>query len=367
MTDRTRSKNFPVISTDSNADAVWQKQVTDSIVDVDRLAEVLPVDRQAVAETAAVYPLRITPYFLSLIRQAGDPLWRQVIPDRAELADRTGLADPLADRRHSPVPGLVHRYPDRVLWLVAGRCATYCRFCFRKARLGRAGDLSDARIDQGLAYIRRNPAIWEVILSGGDPLMLSDQRLEAILTGLGAIGHVAVRRIHTRMPITLPQRITPALTAILARHQPLYLMIHCNHPAELTAQSTAVIGKLADAGVPLASQSVVLNGLNDDPATLAALFKTLVAHRVRPYDLHLADPTAGTAHWRTNPQAAIALAKALRGHLSGLCQPHLLMELPEGAGKVPLAPRYVRRKGSAAWQVETFRGQRVDVPIHRRR
>jgi len=339
----------------------WQEQAAAAVVDADRLAAVLPIDHDAVARVARVYPLRISSHFLSLIKSPGDPLWRQVVPDPAELADPGGLADPLAEAAHSPAPGLIHRYPDRVVWLVAGRCATHCRFCFRKARLGKAEDLTDTQIEQGLDHIRRTPAIWEVILSGGDPLMLSDRRLEDILTALDGIAHVAVRRIHTRVPVTLPQRITPALTALLARFQPLYLMIHCNHPAELTAASTAAIDSLADAGLPLGSQTVVLRGINDDPAVMAELFKTLVQRRVRPYDLHLADPAAGTAHFRTGPQTAVALAKALRGHVSGLCQPHLLVDLPAGGGKVPLAPRYGRKKAATAWEVENYRGQRVRV------
>jgi len=332
-------------------------------VDPERLAEVLSIDGDAAARVAAVYPLRITPHLLSLTNAPDDPIWRQMVPDSAELADPAGLADPTDEQGQSPAPGLIHRYPDRVVWLVSGRCAAHCRFCFRKARLGKAADLTEAQIDRGIDYIRRTPAIWEVILSGGDPLMLSDRRLEAIFSALCAIDHVAVRRIHTRMPISLPERITPDLAALLARFQPLYLMVHCNHPAELNAASTQALARLADAGLALGSQTVVLKGVNDDPSVMAALFKALVQRRVRPYDLHVADPAAGTAHFRTGPQAAIDIAGALRGHVSGICQPHLLIDLPEGGGKVPLGPGYVRKKGNKTWEVENYRGQRTKVAI----
>jgi len=279
-----------------------------------------------------------------------DPIGRQFIPTLAELeiaADETG--DPTGDLTHSPVEGIVHRYPDRVLLTPTRACAVYCRFCFRRERVGPATGamLSAEALDTALAYVASRPEIWEVILTGGDPLILPARRLAAIMRRVGAIDHVRVLRIHTRLPVAAPERITPALVrAMKASGKATFVGLHVNHPRELTADARAACARIIDAGVPMLSQSVLLRGVNDDPEVLAALMRALVESRIRPYYLHHGDAAPGTAHLRVTLAEGQALVRALRGRLSGLCQPTFVLDIEGGHGKVPVGPRYLADDGA---------------------
>jgi lysine 2,3-aminomutase len=301
-----------------------------------RTADVAAAD--AVAER---YAVAITPHLAGLIRPGdpADPIARQFVPHAAELAPAAGeIADPIGDAAHSPLKGIVHRHADRVLLLPILACPVYCRFCFRRERVGPdGGALTAAELEAALAYVADRPEIWEVILTGGDPLMLSDRRLADIVGRLDAIGHVRVIRIHTRMPVADPARITEELCDALAgAAKPAYVAIHCNHPRELAPEVRAACARLARRGLPLLGQTVLLEGVNDDIATLEALMRALVAARVKPYYLHHADLAPGTGHFRTTVEAGQALAAELRRRTSGLCQPTYVLDIPGGFGKVPL-------------------------------
>ncbi len=252
----------------------------------------------ALEAVVAAFPMKINPYFLSLIHSPDGPLGRQVIPSVAELEDMGCSQDPLSEEGQAPVPQVIHRYPHRVVFLVSNQCAVHCRFCMRKRRVAHTPQVASALLEQGLDYIRRTTRINEVILSGGDPLLLSDMRLKEILEALRRFEHIRLLRIHTRVPNVLPQRVTPALAACLKPFQPLYLNIHFNHPAELTPQSSAACALLADAGIPLGSQTVLLKGINDDAQILRQLMEGLLVMRVKPYYLHQLDRVPGTRHFQ---------------------------------------------------------------------
>lgn len=312
-----------------------------------------------VASVAEIFPFRVTPYYAGLIRGTDDPIWRQCVPDERELYDSDQRPDPLAETSLSPVPGLIHRYPDRVVLLVSNRCPVYCRFCMRKRHVGE-GDapLRGESLDRALAYIAGNPAIRDVILSGGDPLMLDDESLDHVLGRLRMIPHVAILRIGSRVPVTLPERITPELCDMLKRHHPLYLNTHFNHPDEITPSSTAACALLADAGIPLGNQTVLLAGVNDSVATMRELMSGLLALRVRPYYIHQMDLVRGTGHFRTPVSEGLEIIRGLRGHLSGLGVPHYVIDLPEGKGKVPILPDNLEREGDLLF-LRTYQGERV--------
>lgn len=314
-------------------------------------------------DVARRYPFRVSRHLLGLLREPGDPLWRQVVPDPRELEDALGWEDPLAEETLSPVPHLVHRYPDRVLWLVSRECAVLCRFCTRKRRWQNRGSLSAPELQAGLDYIRGHREIRDVLLSGGDPLMLSVEQLGSILASLRSIPHVEIIRIGTRVPVAAPQRITLALARLLARHHPLYVNIHFNHPVEVTAESAKACTRLADAGIPLGSQTVLLKDVNDDSAVLADLFKQLLRLRVRPYYLLQMDLMRSTAHFRTPLISGLQIIQALRNRISGLAVPQLLLDLPGGHGKIPLVPRYVERVEQDRLQLVDFRNQSCDYPL----
>ena len=327
-----------------------------------------------IADVARRYAVAITPVMRALIDPAdpADPIARQVVPSSAELDERPDeRADPIGDAAHAPVPGLVHRYADRVLLMPVGVCPVYCRYCFRRDRVGPGpGDgerrdhaaLDDAALARAYAYIRDHPAIWEVILSGGDPLMLGAGRLAAIAAALAAIDHVAILRVHTRVPVADPARVTPALVAALrGTRLTAWVAVHLNHPRELGEAALAALARLADAGVPLLGQSVLLRGVNDDPAVLEALFRAMVQARVKPYYLHHPDPAPGTGHFRVPLGAGRALAGALRGRVSGLCQPTYVLDLPGGAGKVPAGPCYLEGSDAAGWTATDPAGGRHDL------
>ncbi len=333
-----------------------------SVVQTRDLPTNLVADGQALAQVAARFPMKIDPYFLGLIRSADDPLGRQVIPHPDELLDAAGTEDPLAEEHQSPAPQILHRYPHRVVFLVSSRCAVHCRFCMRKRRVAAGPQVPAAMIEAGLDYIRAHPEINEVILSGGDPLMLADDRLLSILQALRRIGHLRWLRLHSRMPIVQPQRVTPELARLLARFHPLYLNIHCNHPAEITPQSAAACGLLADAGIALGSQSVLLRGVNDAAESLKALFEGLLAIRVKPYYLHQLDRVPGTAHFQVPLTVGLELMAALRGRLSGLAIPHYMIDLPGGGGKIALTPEAVVERHPAHWRVRNWQGKIYDYP-----
>ena len=326
-------------------------------------AERLP----ALEEVAARYAVAIAPAMVDLIDREDlhDPIARQFISDAAEL-DTTPeeLVDPIGDGAHEVSEGLIHRYPDRVLLKLVSVCAVYCRFCFRRETVGQegAGALSGEALDAALAYIRDHDEIWEVVVSGGDPLVASPRRLARLMRGLAAIPHVKIVRFHTRVPVVAPERVTPELIdSIKAAGKTTWVAIHANHPRELTSEARAAIGRLADAGIPLVSQSVLLAGINDDAGTLAALLRAFVECRVKPYYLHHGDLAPGTSHFRTTIAAGQALMRELRGTVSGLCQPTYVLDIPGGHGKVPIGPDYLSRE-DASLLVEDPSGRRHAYP-----
>jgi lysine 2,3-aminomutase len=303
----------------------------------------------ALERVAARYAVAITPAVADLIDHAdpADPIARQFVPDAAELDQQPDeRSDPIGDDTHSPVTGIVHRYPDRVLLKLTHLCATYCRFCFRRETVGQgdAAPLSRAALETALRYIAEHCEIWEVIFSGGDPLVLSERRLRAVMARLATIDHVKVIRFHTRMPVVEPQRITPALVrAVTAAGTATYVVLHANHPRELSSAARAACARFIDAGVPMLSQSVLLRGVNDDPETLGELMRAFVECRIKPYYLHHADLARGTAHLRTTIEDGQDLMRHLRGRFSGLCQPTYVLDIPGGHGKSPIGPDYLRR------------------------
>jgi len=297
-------------------------------------------------EVLEKFPLSITPYYFSLINFAdyrNDPIFIQAFPSPRELnISRYDLKDPLLEEKDSPTPLITHRYPDRVLFLVSNMCAMYCRHCTRKRRVGDRDSIPDRdEIREGLEYIRATPAVRDVLLSGGDPFLLDDDYLDWILTELGKIPHVEVVRIGTRTPAVLPYRITDSLVAMLKRHQPLWVNTHFNHPRELTTSAREALRKLADAGIPLGNQSVLLAGVNDCPRIMKRLVHKLVQCRVRPYYLYQCDLSEGLSHFRTPVGKGIEIIESLIGHTSGFAVPTYVIDAPGGGGKIPIMPNYL--------------------------
>jgi lysine 2,3-aminomutase len=319
------------------------------------------------ARVAERYAVAITPDIAGLIDRADprDPIARQFVPDTAELTTTLEeRADPIGDDAHSPVAGIVHRYPDRVLLKLVNVCAVYCRFCFRREMVGPGKKaLSAQQLDAALDYIAAHPEIWEVILTGGDPLVLSARRLGDVIKRIAAIEHVKIVRLHTRLPVVSPEKITPALVrALKASGATTYVALHANHPRELTAPVRAACARIADAGIPMVSQSVLLRGVNDDVQTLEALMRAFVECRIKPYYLHHADLAPGTAHFRTSIAEGQALMRALRGRMSGLAQPAYVLDIPGGHGKVPVGPGYIDMCGEAGAVVEDINGKKRGYP-----
>lgn len=340
----------------------WQQSLAASLSDPAAIAARFGLDPEVTERVAARYPLRLTPQLLALLEGGGDPLGRQFLPDGRELAE-DGLADdPLAEEQLAPLPAIVHRYPSRVLLLAGNDCAAYCRFCTRKRRVGCAAfNLPFGELLAGIDYIAANPVISEVILSGGDPLLLPDEALQELLERLRRIAHVGVLRIATRTLSALPERITPALAGLLGSCAPLYLTTHFNHPRELTPAASAACSLLAGAGVPLANQTVLLGGVNDDAGTLAVLCNGLLQRRVRPYYLHQLDPVRGTGHFRVRLERGLELVAALRRSVSGLAVPHYIVDLPGGRGKVALTPESVVSLGATV-VLRSAAGELVELP-----
>jgi lysine 2,3-aminomutase len=317
----------------------------------------------ALDQVAARYAVAITPTLVHAIDPTDphDPLALQFVPDARELKSRVEEnADPIGDQAHSPIPGVVHRYPDRALIKLINACAVYCRFCFRRAMVGPGrGALTGAALEDALDYIRRTPQIWEVILTGGDPLLLPARRMKEIMTRLAAIEHVKVIRLHTRMPIAAPERITPALVRALRTGKATFVVLHANHARELAEATRSACARLIDAGIPMLSQSVLLRGVNDNAETLGALMRALVECRIKPYYLHHADLAPGTAHLRTTIAEGQALMRGLRGRYSGLCQPEYVLDIPGGHGKAPIGPAYLSADQA---EVIDFKGARHAYP-----
>jgi lysine 2,3-aminomutase len=333
----------------------------DELVDAGLIA---PGRLPALERVAARYAIAITPASLALIdpNDPADPIARQFAPDVAELEATPGEdGDPVGDLTHSPVDGIVHRYPDRALLMLTHTCATYCRFCFRRERVGTkgAGMLGSNALRAALAYIAKTPQIWEVILTGGDPLVLSPRRLASVMAELAKIEHCKVVRVHTRVPAVAPERITPAMVqALKCEGKAVYVALHANHPRELTPAARTACARLVDAGVPMVSQTVLLRGVNDDAAVLEQLMRAFVETRIKPYYLHHGDRAPGTGHLRVPLAEGQALMKAIRGRVSGLAQPTFVLDIPGGHGKVPVGPVYLDETDAGLTVEDPWGGRR---------
>jgi lysine 2,3-aminomutase len=324
----------------------WQALLQKSITDPAHLPAFFRFDPENIHRVTTIYPMRINPYYLSLIKKPGDALWRQAVPDALELEDTVCMEDPLNEENLSPVPNLVHKYPDRALFLVHNQCAVYCRFCTRKRKVGRKEmRVSLKTINAGINYLQQTPAIKDVLVSGGDPLLLDDNRLDYILSQLRTIKHVDIIRIGSRVPCTLPMRITKKLAATIKQHHPIYINTHFNHPDEITPEAATACNRLADAGIPLGSQTVLLKGVNDDPEIIKHLMYKLLRIRVKPYYLFQTDMTKGTDHFRTPIDTGLDIMRSLIGHVSGMALPTFAVDAPGGGGKMPLLPNYIEQTG----------------------
>jgi lysine 2,3-aminomutase len=338
---------YPDATIDDWNDWRWQNRSrVRTLADLARMITLSEEETAAISRHTGALPVGITPYYASLLDRwdSGQGLRRTVVPVLGEyLRGRGEAEDPLGEDSHSPVPGLVHRYPDRVLLLVTNFCSVYCRYCTRARMVGSVGERSvkKADIELALAYIEQTPAIRDVLISGGDPLSLDDDRLEYILKRLRKIPHVEFLRIGSKQPVVQPMRITPALTRILKRYHPLWMSLHFTHPDELTPEVAEVCGRLADAGIPLGSQTVLLKDVNDDVDTLKKLMHGLLRIRVKPYYLYQCDPISGSAHFRTPVSKGVELIRALRGHTTGYAVPTFVVDAPDGGGKIPIGPDYV--------------------------
>ncbi len=340
----------------------WQKALDESLTRLEELAHLFRIDIESLKPVVERYPMRITPYYLSLMKKPGDPIWLQCVPDPRELEDDNLFVDPLNEEGLTPVPGLIHRYPDRVVLLVSSACPTLCRFCMRKSRIRHQKVLNVRTFfDAALKYIEEASVIRDVILSGGDPLLLSDESLEDILGRLRKIPHLEMLRINTRIPVTLPERITAGLCRMLKRYHPVYVNTHFNHPLEITPQSGDACARLADAGIPLGNQTVLLRGVNDDPVVMKKLMQKLLTIRVRPYYIHQPDLVRGTGHFHTSVDQGLEIMAALRGHTSGMAVPYYMIDLPGGKGKVPIHPDDVKRQGQAFF-LRNYLGEIVEYP-----
>ena len=347
----------------------WQKNVHQGVDSLAKLhayvaerfgAEVADreIDVDALQPAFENFQMRITPAALELIQEPGDAMWNQYVPTMQELDIVDGVIDSLDEDGDSPVPNITHRYPDRVLFLVSPVCASYCRFCTRRRKVGDPEKIPLNQYDSAFDYIAAHPEVRDVILSGGDPMMLSDRRLEYIFQRLRAIPHVEIVRIGSRITSHLPERITPEFCEMVKKYHPIYMNTHFDHPSELTPAAVAALGRLADAGVPLGCQTVLLRGVNDDPVIMKELMQRLMKARVRPYYIYMADQVAGGEHFRTTVEKGLEIIKALRGWTSGLAVPHFVIDAPGGGGKVPLLPEYVEEINEDEVVFRNYEGKR---------
>lgn len=348
----------------------WHWQLKNRITTLEQLQRLMPtLTPEEYAGTQLAnhkLALAITPYFFNLIDPADEhcPIRRQVIPRLEETHTAPWeMSDPCGEDEHSPVPGLVHRYPDRVLFLVTDRCAAYCRYCTRSRLVSNASGYDfHPNFTAQLDYIRRHPEIRDVLLSGGDPLLFSDEKLDQLLGALRAIPHVEFVRLGTRIPVFLPQRITPVLCAMLKKHHPLFISIHSNHPRELTIEVRAALERLADAGIPLGNQSVLLRHVNDDAEVMKAHVQKLLMCRVRPYYIYQCDLIAGSAHLRASVRKGLEIMQALRGHTTGYAVPTYVIDAPGGGGKVPVSPEYVLSRNADRVVIRNYEGKIFEYP-----
>jgi lysine 2,3-aminomutase len=338
----------------------WQKLLHESVDTLDKLAARFgdAIDVEALKPAFDNFQMRITPAALAQIKEVGDPMWNQYVPTVQELDIVDGVIDSLDEDGDSPVPNITHRYPDRALFLVSPVCASYCRFCTRRRKVGDPEKIPLNQYDSAFAYLAEHSEVRDVILSGGDPMMLSDRRLEYIFERLRAIPHIEIIRIGSRITSHLPERITPEFCEMVRKYHPVYMNTHFNHPSELTPATVAALGRLADAGVPLGCQTVLLKGVNDDPQVMKELMQKLLKARVRPYYIYMADQVAGGEHFRTQVEKGLEIVKALRGWTSGLAVPHFVIDSPGGGGKVPLLPEYVEEINEDEVIFRNYEGKR---------
>lgn len=356
------------IPDDNWDDWVWQlKNRLTQMGDLQEWMSLLTEDeREGVRLSGNRLAMAITPYFFNLINPEDEncPIRKQVIPRSGEVEVKNWeMGDPCGEDSHSPVPGLVHRYPDRVLFLVTDRCAAYCRYCTRSRLVSNASGYDfHPDFDRQIEYIKNHPEIRDVLLSGGDPLLLSDSKLDRILGELRKIEHIEFVRIGSRIPLFLPQRITPSLCEILRKHHPLFISIHANHPSELTVEVRDALSRLADAGIPLGNQSVLLKGVNDDVTTLKALLHKLLMCRVRPYYLYQCDLIKGSSHLRVSVRKGIELMNQIRGHTTGYAVPQYVIDAPGGGGKIPINPEYILSHSRDRVVIRNFEGKVFEYP-----
>jgi lysine 2,3-aminomutase len=349
------------------ADWHWQQRnAIRTLAQLEAFLDLSDDERRGVDETAKIFRLGISPYYLSLCdpQHPFCPVRMQAVPTRAEATIHSGeLADPLGEDSHRPVPAIVHRYPDRVLFLALDRCSVYCRHCTRRRMTGSGEtDLGKDEIAQGIEYVRAHPEVRDVLISGGDPFLLATQKLEGILAGLRAIPHVQMIRIGTRVPVCLPMRVDAELCAALRKHHPVFVVTHFNHPKELTADAKAACERLVDAGIPVENQCVLLRRVNSTARTMTELSHKLLMARVRPYYMHQADVAEGIEHLRTPLAKGVEILEQMRGHTSGLAVPHFAIDLPGGGGKVTLQPNYLLSLGARETVFRNYRNEIYRYP-----
>lgn len=362
-----RRRHHPTVLDAEWNDWHWQaKHRLKSLEQIERVLELTRDEREAIQKGGSMLPIGITPYYMSLLDRADarQGLRRTVIPSLQEFVRMPGEADdPLGEDGHSPVPGIVHRYPDRILFLALDYCSTYCRYCTRSRVVGN-GEItaSPARLEMAFDYIQRTPTIRDVLISGGDPLSLKDEKLDYILGRLRQIPHIEFVRIGTKMPAVLPQRITPALVKMLRKHHPVWMSIHFTHPDECTPEAFRACARLADAGIPLGAQTVLLKGVNDDVAVMKDLMHRLLMMRVRPYYMYQCDPISGSSHFRTTVEKGLEIIRGLRGHTTGYACPTYVIDAPGGGGKIPLMPEYVVGREGDELLLKNFEGKTFRYP-----
>ena len=347
----------------------WKWQQSHRVRTIAKLREIFPeaadqFDWAAIEKAAERFPMGVTPYYLSLVQEASwaDPIWRQVVPSGDELRGYDdALEDPLAEEAYMPVPGITHRYPDRVLFYTHHHCAMYCRHCNRRRKVGDPFSAPDrAQLAEGIRYIQETTSVRDVLISGGDPLTYNEKRLEFILSGLREAEHLDIIRIATRNPVTLPQRVTPALTALFKQHHPVYVSVHFNHLAECTPEAGEALNALADAGCVVGNQMVLLKGVNEDAEMVREMNRWLLRHRCRPYYIFQCDSVEGASHFKTPTKTGVDLIQKIRGWTSGLAVPHYVVDLPKGGGKVSLGPNYLKEHEGNRLRFENYAGEEYD-------